>query len=194
MTTDKKATDLTAITTPADEDILYIVDADDTTDDPAGSSRQITYLNLHRKAYGEIYAKGNTTAITLNSAGKTQVTTFTANGESYRTTPDHTNDHITIDVAGKYLCTVSTSIENQAAQAHKIVIGVFINNGVTQMTNVHSSRNLGGGAGDTGSASLSGIIDLSATDTVELWCNTDSASDRDVTLEDVTLSVVRIGE
>jgi|GEM_PF-5806727 len=43
---DTKLTDLTAITTPASGDKLYIVDVDDTTDSSAGSSRQITFTNL----------------------------------------------------------------------------------------------------------------------------------------------------
>lgn len=41
-----KLTDLTALTTPASGDKLYIVDISDTTDSADGSSRQITFGNL----------------------------------------------------------------------------------------------------------------------------------------------------
>ncbi len=43
---DTKLTGLTAITTPASADKLYIVDVSDTTDSSDGSSRQITFSNL----------------------------------------------------------------------------------------------------------------------------------------------------
>lgn len=41
-----RLTSLTAITTPASGDKIYIVDISDTTDGASGSSRQITYTNL----------------------------------------------------------------------------------------------------------------------------------------------------
>lgn len=43
---DQKLTDLTAITTPASGDKLYIIDVSDTTDSSDGSSRQITFGNF----------------------------------------------------------------------------------------------------------------------------------------------------
>lgn len=43
---DTQATDLPVLTTLASADVLYVVDASDTTDDPEGSSKQITAANL----------------------------------------------------------------------------------------------------------------------------------------------------
>jgi len=43
---DQALTSLTAITTPASGDKVYIVDSSDTTDSSSGSSRQITYANF----------------------------------------------------------------------------------------------------------------------------------------------------
>ena len=43
---DSRATDLTAISTPAAGDKIYIVDVSDTSENAAGSSRQITLTNL----------------------------------------------------------------------------------------------------------------------------------------------------
>ena len=41
-----KITDKTALTAPADGDIIHVVDVSDTTDDAAGSSRKSTLLTL----------------------------------------------------------------------------------------------------------------------------------------------------
>lgn len=144
-------------------------------------------------AFGEIYVKDNTDTTTLNSAAKVQITDFANNGESNNMTPDHTNDHITVNKAGKYLITVAIAVFNNAAQSHIINIGLFKNNGDTQFNNVHGHRSLSGGSGDIGSMVASGIIDVAATDTIELWANTDTAADRDVTFEDVTLTAVLVG-
>jgi hypothetical protein len=42
---DRKITDLTELTTPADGDFLYVVDVSDTTDSSAGSSKKIQIGN-----------------------------------------------------------------------------------------------------------------------------------------------------
>jgi hypothetical protein len=144
-------------------------------------------------AFGEIYAYNNSTDITLNSTGgKVQVTIFDTNGVSNNATPDHTNDHITITKAGMYLCTVSISVSNQAGASHKIEVSAWKNNGNAQFNNVHSDRTLGAGT-DTGSITMSGIIDLAVNDTIEIWADTDRASNSDVRFEDITLSLLQIG-
>ena len=143
--------------------------------------------------YGEIYCKDNVAQTTLNSAAKVQVTDFDTNGASNNSTPDHTNDHITITKAGMYLCTISISLVNVAAQAHTIDLLLYKNNGATAFNNVHGHRDMTGGGGDKGSMSLSGIIDLAVNDTIELWADTDAAANRDVIFEDVTMSLVQIG-
>lgn len=43
---DIKVTDLTALTTPASNDIVHVVDVSDTTDDPSGSSKKVELSNL----------------------------------------------------------------------------------------------------------------------------------------------------
>ena len=64
---DTKLTDLTALSSLADADWVYVVDVSDTTDDSAGSSRKITRANLFpsvvtdhiRAGHTQLYA-GNT--------------------------------------------------------------------------------------------------------------------------------------
>jgi parallel beta-helix repeat protein len=145
-------------------------------------------------AYGEIYVQDNASTVTLNSAAKVQVTDFDSNGQSNNLTPDHTNDHITVLYDGIYMCMVSVSVDNDASQAHKIELSVYKNNGATEFPNVHAHRNLSGGSGDQGSITMSGLISLTAGDTIELWADTDSASDRAVTFSDVTLTLTGVNQ
>lgn len=145
--------------------------------------------------YAEIYVKDNATTTTLNSTGgKVQITVFDTNGASNNCTPDHTNDHITVVTAGDYLVTISISLLNNAAQAHKVEMLLYKNNGDTAFNNIHAHRTLTGGSTDAGSASLSGIITAAANDTIELWANTSAAADRAVTFEDITLTMIQIGD
>lgn len=139
--------------------------------------------------YAEIWVKDNATNTILNSSAKVQITVFDTNGSSKGATPDHTNDHITVNTPGVYLALVSASIINVASQAHEIEVGLWKNNGATEFGNIHGHRNLAGGGGDKGSMSLSGYIGVNAGDTLELWADTDAAGDRVVTFEDISLSI-----
>ena len=143
--------------------------------------------------FGEIYEKDNTNTMSVSSAAFTQVLDFAFDGQSNQCTPDHTNDHITIDIAGIYLITCSISAESTAGLGHAVDFCVGKNNGGTLFNNVHAHRDLAGGGGDKGSISLSGIVSLSAADTIELWATTDSVPALDIIVGDCTLSVVQIG-
>ena len=143
--------------------------------------------------YGEISAYENSTgsgAFSGTGMGNMQqVLIFDTDGLSRGTTPDHTNDHITIDKAGRYLVTCTISFSGTAN--HEIGLGVHKNNGVTHITNLHTHRKLGSG-GDIGACSVMGIVALSATDTVELWAWNETGT-AEIVIEDVTLTVVRVG-
>jgi len=167
-------------------------------DDVAGTptNKKITLANVvafldTQAAYGEIAVYESATPVTLNSAAKVQVTDFDTNGPSQRMTPDHTNDHITVDYAGDYLCTTSIAFQNSAGQPHVVDITLYKNNGDTAFENLHGTRTLGAGS-EVGSMSISGIVTLAATDTIEMWATTSVAGNRDVTFQDVTMSLVKI--
>src|SRR3990167_3882907 len=68
-----RLTDLTAITAPAAGDKIYLVDVSDTTDNAAGSSRQITLTNLFAQV-DEI----NTDLVTLTGTQSLSNKTLTA--------------------------------------------------------------------------------------------------------------------
>lgn len=141
-------------------------------------------------AFGEIYVHENSGADTVATATTTQVTRFNQNGLSNAMTPSHSQDHITVDNAGKYLCTVSISFSGTGSVDW--TFHVYKNNGTTKFDNVHTNRKLGAG-GDIGSASMSGIIDLAENDTVELWMEHAEGVNKNITIQDCTLSLVQIG-
>ncbi len=151
-----------------------------------------TKLRLGRVAYGGLSIMDNTAPTTLNVSASVQITNFDTNGPSQDATPDHTNDHITIGIAGDYLVTAAVAVANAASQSHLIRIGMHINNGSGSYPPVDAHRSLAGGSTDVGSVALAGIVTLSAGDTVELWSDTDSSSNRDVIFEDVSLSVILV--
>lgn len=142
---------------------------------------------------GEISVKDNTNAVTLNSSAKVQATAFDTNGNSLMMTPDHTSDDITVLIPGAYLIMVSMTSNNNAAQTHVVDMSVWKNDGQTELQNVHSHRTLSGGSGDIGAMPMSGLAVLAASDTLEMWMTTGDAGDRSITVEDVTLTAIMVG-
>ena len=144
---------------------------------------------------GEIYAYNVGTTIAIAGTGianKVQVTAFDTDGVSNLMTPDHTNDHITIVKTGTYLVTVSTHAESTGGTAYTMGLIVCKNNGATLLTNLHAHRSLSGGGGDTGSISISGLVSLTAADTIEVWCYNDTNTN-DIIIDDMTLSITMVG-
>lgn len=159
------------------------------------STGDVVFVGGAGLAFGEIYAYDTNTTITISGTGianKVQVTAFDTNGASNNTTPDHTNDHITITKAGIYKCDISCSISSGAGAAFKVGAGVFKNNGATHFTNLHFHRNLSGGGGDTGSASMTGLIDLAVNDTIEVWAWNETNT-TNLIVDDITLNLVQVG-
>lgn len=150
------------------------------------------WVHPHQMDYGEIYAEGNSveTAIAVQNTWY-QVTIFNANGQGNGATPDHTNDHITIATAGVYKVMVSLSLLSAAGPAFTLEGEVKTENGTTACPNIHFDRDLGGGGGDVGSASMSGMSAYSEGETVEVWVRNKSNT-TNVIIEDVNLTVVQV--
>lgn len=149
---------------------------------------------LNSLPYGEIYMDNNTTNTVLAAQDTYyQVTTFNNNGISHRATPDHTNDHITIAVSGAYK--VDLAISAQAARAHTYYFEVHKNNGATGFSNLEAERQTGV-ANKPGSVALTGMIDLTAGDTVELWVKrtTGGAVSQSILVTHANMNLFRIGE
>jgi len=134
-------------------------------DTNAGTKRWI----LANKAIGELSAEGNATETTISVTDTDyQVTIFDTNVVDVNTTPDHTNDHITVLYDGYYEIMISATINSVGGGASKFRFKCMKNNGATQLL-VPMERNLAGGGGESGVISLSGHVLLSAGDTVECW-------------------------
>ncbi len=143
--------------------------------------------------FGEIYVEDNAVATVIPGSGTwVQVTAFDTNGPSNLTTPDHTNDHITIGHAGIYLIVISASVLSGAGLGATYECEARLNNGATSLPNIHWDRRLAGGGGDVGSTSASGLADLALNDTVEVWVQ-NKTNGTDVTFEDINLTVVEVG-
>ena len=145
--------------------------------------------------FAEIYVNDANTTVTISGTGianKVQVLVFDTNGCSHNMTPDHTNDHITVVKAGCYLCTVSITAASVSGAAAQFSFNLFKNNGATAFLNIHAHRDFSGGGGDVGSVSLSGIIDIAASDTIELWLWNDTNT-QNIILDDINLSLVQVG-
>jgi hypothetical protein len=143
-------------------------------------------------AFGEIFVKDNVVTTSVISSSHTQVTVFTNNGETNNSTSDFTENHIEITKAGRYMVNCSVSVLNSAGAGHLIHVELFKNDGAVDFDNVHAHRTLSAGS-DKGSISLSGIISVEVGDTLELWTSSDSGTAKDVTFEDVTLTVIQVG-
>jgi hypothetical protein len=121
-----------------------------------------------------------------------QIVGFDTNGESNNATPDHTNDHITIDTAGRYRIAFSLSCRSALANTYWFL--VRINNGGTDFTNIMVHRTTSN-ANRLATGCCVGYADLANGDTVELWVQrTDGgAVSKTITIEHVTLNVELAG-
>ena len=155
------------------------------------SDGDVNFVGGGGMQFGEIYVHDNSTADTVSTATWTQMTRFDTDGVSNGSvTPSNSDDHITVGKAGMYLITISLAFSGTASVDWEF--SAFKNNGNTELENVHTDRKLGAG-GDIGSASLSGIIDCAANDTIELWMRHAAGVDKDITVETCTMSLVQIG-
>jgi hypothetical protein len=177
-----------------------IINADGTNFDPGEGKGLYQYLNgswarlLGAHTYAEIYVDGNSTPTTINTQNVwEQVTVFNTNGESNGATPDHTNDHITINQAGVYLVNVTVAIESvSGGSAAEFQGEVFKNNGATGFSNLHFFRQMAGGGSDVGSAAVTGLDAFVANDTIELWVR-NITNTSNLIIKHANLSVVRLG-
>ncbi|MFC1768114.1 hypothetical protein ACFLZ2_06215, partial [Candidatus Margulisiibacteriota bacterium] len=140
--------------------------------------------------YGEIYVSNNSGAQGLATQNMWyQVTSFESTGQSNNTTPSAANDDITVSQSGIYM--INASIAFSGTPIQEIEFEIQKNNGATPLANLYTSRKLGAN-GDVGAVSISGLANLSATDTVELWIRNVTAGGNSITIEDANMTLVKI--
>ncbi len=130
----------------------------------------------------------NVNPITLAVGVPSQILDFDTNGPSFRATPDHTNDHITIVLTGDYLVVVSATVNSIAGAASRFELTVKKNNGATTIVGLHVDRNIAGGGGNSGSVGVSGIVTFTAGDTVEVFIENET-NNQNYIIENITLTV-----
>jgi hypothetical protein len=153
----------------------------------------MSFLTPH---YASIFAVDNSTETTITTAGvKAQVTIFDTNGPYNGLVPDHTNDHITVPTSqgtGIYFIAVSATVNSVAGAASRFEMTVQRDNGAAALGGLHCDRNIAGGAGASGVISMSDIVALTATDTIEVWIENETNTQNYV-VEDISLSIIRMG-
>lgn len=143
--------------------------------------------------FGEIGVYNNVGQTAIAGAGtKVQYDSFNTDGVSNNITPDEANEQLTIDHAGIYQVTLSIHASGVAGGAVLFSFDIYKNNGGTHLTNLHAHRNFAAGVSDIASISISGLVSLSASDDLELWVTNETNTDN-ITLNDVTLSVIQVG-
>jgi hypothetical protein len=145
--------------------------------------------------FAQIYEEDGSSTLTLAAQDTFyQVTAFTANGESNNATPDHTNDHITIVKAGKYLATIDISFSQTSAVSIEYDFHLQANNGVKDFGYVSAHRDTSGNQ-VVGNCGCTGIVDLAVNDTVELWVErlSGGATSRTITIPQCSITLTQIG-
>jgi hypothetical protein len=152
-------------------------------------------------AVGYLYQAGTFAGIHVHDASAaqsiptgatyTKLTCYTDNEASSNVTPDATNDKITITRAGIYK--VDGSFSFTCGTNNVTFFGALFLDG-TEQDNVHWERKIGT-AGDRGSASFTGIIDVtSANKDIDVRVRHDNAGSIDFTIYYSNLNIIYLGE
>jgi hypothetical protein len=166
---------------------------DGTNETQVSGTGDITFAGSAGLLFGAIYGYNVNDSLVMAAQDTWyQVVSCNANGHSNGTTPDHTNDHITILTAGKYL--VWIAICAHASVSTDYEFSVFKNNGDTQFENVTGHRTTSV-ANAIGAVSMQGICDFAVNDTVELWSQrlSGGAASKTIVFDHVSLIVLHIG-
>ena len=135
--------------------------------------------------YGSIYLKDGSTAQTSIGTTPAKMTGFAADGVSAGTTPDHTNDQITVGTDGVYAIFFQNSFSGTVSADFTFFIRI---GGAESIYGVR--RKLGTG-GDVGSVSMLGLLSLSASDVITVYV--EAVSDgREMTPIQAQLLVIKI--
>jgi len=153
----------------------------------------VTFYGSSGLIFAEIYAHAVAADITSVAQNDwDQITAFDTNGENNLATPDHTNDHITIVRAGKYLAQFYWCGHGPAT-AHDWDFHIAKNNNASQFNNISAHLTSPTTQKDT-SVFGSGVIDLAASDTIELWVKRTSAGSNIVlTTDNCGITLTQLG-
>ena len=159
------------------------------------STGDATFVGSAGLQFAQIYEEDGSSTLALAAQDTFyQITAFSANGESNGATPDHTNDHITVAKAGMYLVTLNMSFSQTTAVSIEYDFHIQTNNGANDFPQASAHRDTAGNQ-TVGNCGTTGIIDLAANDTVELWVErlTGGATTRTITISQCSITLTQIG-
>lgn len=117
-------------------------------------------------AYGEIYLLAATQLSNTITTTATLLNAFDTNGLSTNATPTVANDEIIIDATGTYVVSFDLSFDGDTNTDYDFNIAVD----TVAVSNIRTMRQIGTGA-DVGVIAMSGILDLTATQSVTVVAN-----------------------
>lgn len=143
--------------------------------------------------YGNIYSKDATIAISTIGTTAKKFAVFNTNGPSNLVTADHTNDQLTVTVAGVYKVDATFSMATSAAgDAGTYQLHLRVNG--TENAAI-GCRHYFSGSSDNDTMCLTGLVTLAANDVVTVYVESDEAGGTDdVVVEAANLSVVLLKE
>ena len=141
--------------------------------------------------YAEIYVNSNATVQVIpTGSGYTQVTNYSANGDSSLCTPDYVNNKITLTRNGEYR--LSTHVSFAGSGSGNTWFGTIFAGG-TELADIHFERKIGTG-GDHGSAGISGFYACTnAPVDIDFRMRHEAGGDLNLTATYMNLNVHRIG-
>jgi len=144
-----------------------------------------TFANIH------VHDAGASAQSIVTGASYVKVTGFANNGESSNCTADVANNKITITKTGYYMVSHNSSFTGDTNNVTYFV-AAFLDG--TEVDALHFVRKLGV-AGDVGSASFSGILDVtSAPLDLDIRVRHDNGGSIEYTMEYANLTVTYLGE
>lgn len=154
-----------------------LIDEDDMASDSSvdvPTQQSVKAYNDSFHGYAQISVENNSTATTVAStqsdwSAKSQFVGFADNAaEMLSATPDHTNDHITINSGGVWEVTATLTLSGSVA-SDLWELAFFVDNGSLKLTPKQGVNIIHAGFTYSNQVTVSGLATLSENDTVELW-------------------------
>lgn len=148
--------------------------------------------------HAQISCEDNATATTVSStqsdwSAKSQFVGFSSDfPDSLYATPDHTNDHITLTSAGTWevscVVTLSGSVVSDLWE-----LALWKNNGATQVSTKQGVNIRGAGLTYEKQVTISGLVDASANDTIELWVQRTNGTGS-ITITNAVMTALKVSD
>jgi len=154
-------------------------------------SGNVVFVGTAGLPFAEIYLHDESTAQSIaTGATYTKFTGWTTNGQSNNCTSDAANDKITITKPGRYK--IDGTLSGSSGTANVVFLGSVFWNGIEQ-NQIHWNRKFST-AGDVGSVSFNGIVDVTSVPTdIDLRLRHDAGAAVNFTANYGNIDAMQIG-